>query len=67
MTQMAVKEHLKRYIIFGGKVRSEIHHFTTEGRGGFRHFGQKRSNLRHLWKSPPFLAVTNSFLLDNFS
>ena len=24
MTQMAVKEHLKLYIIFGGKVRSEI-------------------------------------------
>lgn len=64
---MAVKEHWKLYIIFGGKVRSEIHLLTTEDRGGFRHLGQKRSKLRHLWKSPPFLAVTYSFLLDSFS
>ena len=54
---MAVKEHLKRYIIFGGKVRSEIHLFTTEDRDGFRHFEQKRSNLRHLWESPPFGVI----------
>ena len=47
MTQMAVKEHLKGYIIFGGKVRLEIHLFTTED----------RSNLRHLWKSPPFGVI----------
>ena len=54
---MAVKERLKRYIIFGGKVRSEIHLFTTEDRGGFRYLEQKRSNLWHLWKSSPFGVI----------